>query len=59
MKHTIILVYELQTYVAEHKEVFENLAEDTYNLPAVMAKSQSLNVLKRRCEKYGRRLEHV
>ena len=43
MKHTIILVYELQTYVAEHKEVFENLAEDTYNLPAVMAKSQSAN----------------
>ena len=32
--------------MAENKEVFENLAEDTYNLLAVMAKSPMLGTLK-------------
>lgn len=36
----------LQKYVTENREVFENLAEDTYNLLAVMAKSPILETLK-------------
>lgn len=37
---------KLQKYVTENKEVFENLAEDTYNLLAVMARSPMLEELK-------------
>lgn len=37
---------ELQKYVTENKNVFENLAEDTYNLLAIMAKSPILETLK-------------
>ena len=37
---------KLQKYVMENKEVFENLAEDTYNLLAVMARSPMLEELK-------------
>lgn len=37
---------ELQRYVTENREIFENLAEDTYNLLAIMAKSPILETLK-------------
>ena len=37
---------KLQKYVTENKEAFENLAEDTYNLLAVMARSPMLEELK-------------
>ena len=37
---------ELQRFVTENREIFENLAEDTYNLLAIMAKSSILEMLK-------------
>ena len=42
---------KLQKYVTENKEAFENLAEDTYNLLAVMAKSPMLRSEERRVGK--------
>lgn len=36
----------MQRYVTENREIFENLAEDTYNLLAIMAKSSILETLK-------------
>ena len=37
---------ELQKYVTENRDVFENLEEDTYNLLAIMSKSPILETLK-------------